>query len=63
MNNWKSIDTAPEQVVVRTKIHDENGCRNEQDLQRRGALWFSPDMLMYVYYRPTHWMELPYPGV
>jgi len=43
-----------EGVVVETKI-DENGCRNEQPLIRRGGLWFFTDESMYVYYRPTHW--------
>jgi hypothetical protein len=56
--NWQPIETAPEQVVVRTKIDDVNGVRNEQDLQRQGNLWWFPDMSMYVYYRPTHWADL-----
>jgi hypothetical protein len=52
----------PEGEVVFTKIHDYNGCRNEQPLKRQGNLWFFPDGSMYVYYTPTHWhpMELSY---
>lgn len=42
-------------VAVMTKIDDDKGCRNEQQLKRRGNLWFFTDDSMYVYYRPTHW--------
>jgi len=45
----------PDGETVMTKIDDENGCRNEQKLKRRGNLWYFPDESMYVYYRPTHW--------
>ena len=33
----------PEGQVVMTKIHDANGCRNEQELKRKGPLWLLPD--------------------
>lgn len=55
---WRDISSAPENVTVMTKIHDVNGCRNEQSLKRRGRLWFFPDGSMYVYYTPTHWHPL-----
>lgn len=55
MSEWQPIETAPEDVVVQTKIDDEKGCRNEAPLRRVRRLWFFPDMSMYVYYRPTHW--------
>lgn len=43
-------------VVVDTKIDDQDGCRNEQPLKRgSGRLWFYADGSMYVYYTPTHW--------
>lgn len=58
---WQPIETAPEGIVVRTMISDERGDRNDQPLLRQGRLWFSPDMTMYVYYQPTHWMPLPAP--
>lgn len=45
----------PENVVVETKIDDENGCRNVQKLKRRKNLYFLSDDSMYVYYAPTHW--------
>lgn len=48
----------PDNMVVQTKIEDENGCRNQQDLKRIGDLWYVPDGKMYVYYKPTHWMYL-----
>jgi hypothetical protein len=54
--SWQPIATAPERVVVRTKIDDEHGPRNDQKLKRIGGLWYVPDGSMYVYYRPTHWM-------
>jgi hypothetical protein len=48
----------PENVVVETKI--DNGMndipRNVKKLVRKGQLWFYPDMSMYVYYTPTHWL-------
>lgn len=45
----------PEGEIVMTKIDDAKGCRNEQELIRRGSLWFFTDLSMYVYYTPTHW--------
>lgn len=54
--NWQRIETAPENVLVMTKIDDRSGPRNEQAMHRQGGLWFSGDT--YVYYRPTHWREL-----
>jgi hypothetical protein len=45
----------PKNVVVWTKIHDDEGERNVQELKRSGNLWFVPDGSMYVYYKPTHW--------
>ncbi len=58
---WQPIETAPENVVVRTKIDDANGARNVQRLKRKGRLWWMPDGAMYVYYTPTHWQSLPTP--
>ncbi len=55
---WKEIATAPNGIVLMTKIDDENGIRNEQELKRSGNLWFVPDGSMYVYYTPTHWRYL-----
>lgn len=52
---WQLIDTAPEGLVVMTKIDDAKGVRNEQSLKRCGHLWFFPDGSMYVYYTSTHW--------
>jgi hypothetical protein len=60
VNDWKYIgDCLPENdVVVETKIDNEDGCRNETKLKRQGRLWFFPDGSMYVYYTPTHWREV-----
>ncbi|RZZ81976.1 hypothetical protein [Pseudoxanthomonas winnipegensis] len=59
MSNWLPIDTAPEGVIVYTKIDDADGVRNEGPLRRRRSLWYITDErgedVMYVYYRPTHW--------
>ncbi len=61
MDNWRTIDSAPLDVEVMTKIDDEHGPRNEQALvgKRREpgccVMWFVPDGSMYVYYQPTHW--------
>ena len=38
--NWQPIITAPEGVVVETKIDDRDGIRNVQTLKRQGGLWF-----------------------
>ena len=54
---WKPISAAPENRVLRTKIDDQDGIRNDQNLIRRGRLWFFPDWSMYVYYSPTHWTD------
>ena len=54
-DNWKTIDSAPDGVVVLTKIDDGRGVRNVQELKHSGNLWFLPDNSMYVYYTPTHW--------
>ena len=54
--DWQPINTAPDGVLVRTKIDDKNGVRNTQLLKRRGRLWFTSDGIMYVYYTPTHWI-------
>lgn len=53
--DWRPVATAPEGVVVETKIDDKDGVRNVQTLKRQGRLWFYPDGSMYVYYTPTHW--------
>lgn len=55
--NWTSVNfqLPPNNVLVHTKIDDEKGVRNEQQLIRRGNLWWFPDGKMYVYYTPTHW--------
>ena len=54
---WNETPTkaAPEGVVLMTKIHDNKGSRNEQELIRRGNLWWLTGGSMYVYYTPTHW--------
>ena len=53
--DWRPISTAPEGLVVHTKVDDGRGVRNVQKLRRCGALWWFPDGSMYVYYTPTHW--------
>lgn len=61
MDQWQTIETAPEGIIVNTKIDDKNGMRNEQTLRRKGRLWWVPDWSMYVYYTPTHWAPLSEP--
>ncbi len=55
VNEWQPIVTAPNGVVVWTKIDDSGGLRNEVKLIRQDHLWFFEDKSMYVYYEPTHW--------
>lgn len=54
---WSPIESAPEGILVWTKIHDKDGERNEQLLLKRNNLWWAGDM--YVYYAPTHWRFQP----
>lgn len=56
--DWRSIETAPEGVLVNTKIDDERGVRNVQRMRRSGRLWFVEDGSMYVYFDPTHWAPI-----
>lgn len=56
--DWQPIDTAPDRVLVETKVHNERGEHNVQPLIKRGRLWFVEDGSMYVYYDPTHWRPL-----
>ena len=52
-SEWISVKSQlpPEGVSVRTKIDNIDGVRNEQDLVRKGRLWFVDDHYsMYVYY-------------
>jgi hypothetical protein len=55
---WQTIETAPNNIPIMTKIDDGNGCRNECVLIKRNNLWFIPDISMYVYYTPTHWSPI-----
>lgn len=56
---YKTSERLPEEgIIVDTKIEDEHGCRNMQQLYRRGNLWYLADGSMYVYYIPTHWKDL-----
>ena len=59
--NWQTIDTAPENELVMTKVDYGKGIRNEHPMMRRGRLWWiNPGEMneMYVYYTPTHWRPL-----
>lgn len=60
MSVWISVndDLPQHDEVVDTKIDDDKGVRNEQQLKRLGTLWWTPDGVMYVYYRPTHWRKI-----
>lgn len=59
MTDWQPVTTAPNGIVVQTKIDDADGVRNVQTLKRSGNLWWLPDGSMYVYYTPTHWRTVP----
>jgi hypothetical protein len=54
---WKLIteENPPQGRVIKTKIDDTNGVRNEQELKWDGKIWWLPDGSMYVDYTPTHW--------
>ncbi|MDD3644378.1 MAG: hypothetical protein PHR19_02500 [Bacteroidales bacterium] len=59
MKEWiKCSDRLPKEcLIVETKIDDNDGLRNEQDLKIIGSLWWLADNSVYVYYKPTHWRE------
>lgn len=54
---WKLVseEHPPINRIIKTKIYDQNGCRNEEYLKFDGKFWWLPDGSMYVYYSPTHW--------
>jgi hypothetical protein len=62
VSGWQPIETAPERVVVETRVADEHGERNVTTLVRVGRLWLFPDFSMYVYYAPTHWRPVAAPA-
>jgi hypothetical protein len=64
-DDWHDISTAPEGVLVRTKIDDGHGPRNIASLIKRTRIpgetrpmWWTKTEDMYVYYEPTHWQPL-----
>ena len=60
MNNWIPTTSTlpPEGKIIETKIDSNGEVRNIQKLIRKGNLWWQTDMVMYVYYTPTHWRYL-----
>lgn len=54
---WHSLadNPAPQGTPVWTKIDNEEGVRNLEELTLRGRMWWAGDM--YVYYTPTHWAK------
>lgn len=60
MTEWISVNDRlpPQYQVVQTKIDTADGVHNVQPLKRVGGLWFFEDGSMYVYYTPTHWMDI-----
>jgi hypothetical protein len=61
LKRWIALadELPPENVMLMTKIDDDNGIRNEQKLCFHSRLWWTgcgPDA-MYVYYTPTHWRQ------
>jgi len=53
---WNKVAVSmPENRVLDTRINDERGIRNEQQLIRRGNLFWHPDGSTYIYYTPTEW--------
>ena len=52
---WQPIASAPNHLLVETRIEDSNGAMVHQLLRRRDRQWLLPDGLSHVYYTPTHW--------
>lgn len=57
-SSWQPIETAPENILIDTRIDDERGCRNHQPLIKNNQYWFHEKKTMYVYYTPTHWRPI-----
>lgn len=57
MNIWTPVllRRPPENILIETKVDDQDGIRNEQDLIFWKNLWWIEDKSVYVYYCPTHW--------
>lgn len=60
---WHSCKVLPPcNTPVWTKIDDEFGerCVKKLVLQQTGTtyMWFTCDLLLYIYYRPTHWAPI-----
>lgn len=56
MQDWQSIETAPEHVVVRTRVRGRDRIRLERRLKRIGVLWFTDDVRPeMVHHTPTEW--------
>jgi hypothetical protein len=55
MWNETEYKKPPENITVKTRIYDDKGERNVQDLIYYKKLWWDKDKKMYVYYTPTHW--------
>ncbi|MDP1027637.1 hypothetical protein Q5H91_10465 [Sphingomonas sp. KR1UV-12] len=56
MHTWFPIATAPEHVLVRTRLRGERGPPREALLIRRGQLWFTPGVRpTFVHRIPTEW--------
>lgn len=47
MMGWQPISSAPEGIVVNTKIDDGVSVRNGQQLKRRGRLWFQASFAVH----------------
>ncbi|HEX8586095.1 MAG TPA: hypothetical protein VF680_17010 [Allosphingosinicella sp.] len=56
---WIKItqEQPPENQLVKTKVDNGDDAHNEQDLIRKGNLYWEKDEQMYVYYTPTHWLK------
>jgi len=53
--DWNPIESAPDEMLILTKIHDDNGVNNVQIMRKSKRLWFIGDSNIYCYYTPTHW--------
>jgi hypothetical protein len=52
----KTADRRPTNgSIVKTKIDDDRGVRNVDELLFRNNMWWEPTGQVYVYYTPTHW--------
>ena len=57
-SSWQPIETAPENILIDTKVEYEFKVGVNQYLIKINEYWMEADKITYVYYTPTHWRPI-----